>query len=194
MRLGTAHCSGQIEMRAMVNMSGPQSDETVNGLDTGIAALFKNNPRIQLAAVTYASTGGEQTFESSVIYNRLSDDPNFIPLKDQKKSYLTEKEIRAWFITAGFVDPEKILLLKNGYDPADEESWFFVKTRYGFIEIGWRKRVLSINWSETPARVIVTTDDVTKGTDMVHAWSVPKAIEYLTALRVELERPTGAEQ
>jgi hypothetical protein len=61
--------------------------------------------------------------------------------------------------------------------------WWFVRTHPGWIEIGWRKRVISIDWSDTPIRGIVTQDDLTKSQIMVHAYSMEKALEYLTTLR-----------
>jgi len=63
------------------------------------------------------------------------------------------------------------------------EPWWLFQTPIGLIEIGWRKRVISIDWSTTEIRKIVTQDDVTKNETLVHAWSVEKAIEYLKELR-----------
>lgn len=73
----------------------------------------------------------------------------------------------------------------------ERPSWL-VKTEHGLIEIGWRKRVIQIEWSETPARLLVTQDDVTKHNSLVHAWSVAKAIEYLAVLAVALKTPETA--
>ena len=60
-------------------------------------------------------------------------------------------------------------------------AWL-VKTSYGLIQIGWRKRVIAIEWSDTPIRTIVTDDNVTKSDTMVHAWSEETALKYLKAL------------
>lgn len=65
----------------------------------------------------------------------------------------------------------------------DISSWWLAKTQVGIIEIGWRKRVISIHWEDTSIKQIVTEDDVTKDVSGVHAYSVPKAVEYLTELR-----------
>lgn len=81
------------------------------------------------------------------------------------------------------------------YSPDDERyyqmiprlCWWFIKTPVGWIEIGWRKRVISINWEDTPVRKVVTADDVTKSDTLVHAYSVEKAIEYLRAFRLEMD-------
>jgi hypothetical protein len=68
------------------------------------------------------------------------------------------------------------------------EPWWFVKTRWGWIEIGWRKRVISICWADCAGPLDVTQDDVTKNGELVHAWSMVKAVEYLTTLREELQK------
>jgi len=81
--------------------------------------------------------------------------------------------------------------LANGYYPRSytsavlENPWWLVKTQYGLIEIGWRKRVISISWDFT--KCIVTSDEVTRGEDHVHAYSNLKAAEYLQALRTHME-------
>ncbi len=75
--------------------------------------------------------------------------------------------------------------LMNEYHSGSSEKqywhpWWLVKTEYGFIKIGWRKRVIHIEWSDTPIRAIVTIDELTKDPCYVHAYSVAKAVEYLT--------------
>lgn len=70
---------------------------------------------------------------------------------------------------------------------AHREPWWFVKTPYGWIEIGWRKRVILIDWTDCGGPHEVTADDVTKHGTLVHAWSTAKALEYLTRLKAALE-------
>ncbi len=67
------------------------------------------------------------------------------------------------------------------YDEVRTPWWLFM-TGIGPVQIGWRKRVLHIDWAGCAYRGIVTTDDVTKGDTYVHAWSVEKAVEYVRAL------------
>lgn len=64
----------------------------------------------------------------------------------------------------------------------EASPWFLVLTSLGLIKIGWRKRVLAIDWSATSLRTIVTADDVTKELHLVHAWSDAKAVGYLRRL------------
>lgn len=70
----------------------------------------------------------------------------------------------------------------------ETNPWWLVKTPAGIIKIGNRKRVISIDWSDTKIRGEITKDDVTKSDDMVHAWSMPKALEYMTALGVLIKK------
>lgn len=99
--------------------------------------------------------------------------------------------------------------IKNKYwpdaypDMIAKYPWWLVQTPLGMIEIGWRKRVISINWSDTgwkdPHYVPnaepkyrgryegITKDDTTKDATFVHAWSYADAVKYLTTLRHQLE-------
>lgn len=66
-----------------------------------------------------------------------------------------------------------------------KSPWFLVEVEHaGWVKLGWRKRVIDIDWGRTDIRVVVTEDQVTKDETMVHAWDYAKAIEYLSALRV----------
>jgi hypothetical protein len=100
-------------------------------------------------------------------------------------------------LTLAGLKPSRMWELTNGYwplAPAYDDvrcPWWLAQTSIGLIRIGWRKRVLSIEWDATPHRHVVTSDDVTKGETMVHAYSAAKAVEYLTALRVA---PTPPEE
>src|SRR6266481_5455787 len=109
---------------------------------------------------------------------------------------MNEDEMKAIFTLAG-IPVTKSWRLQNGYlsrpsqqketDPdcalyIVNDPWWLVRTPIGLIEIGWRKRVISINWKDSEIRKIVTEDDVTKEDYLVHAWSVEKAISYLRAL------------
>ncbi len=72
------------------------------------------------------------------------------------------------------------------YEEIRNSPWWLVKTPKGLIQIGWRKRVISINWSDTEIEKIVTEDEVTKDVLSVHAYSEEKAIEYLKALTTSI--------
>jgi hypothetical protein len=79
--------------------------------------------------------------------------------------------------------------LANGYWPdatvydAVRRPWWLFLTGIGPVQLGWRKRVMHIQWDACKVRGIVTTDDTTKEPTYVHAWKTEKAVEYLKALR-----------
>ena len=101
---------------------------------------------------------------------------------------MTEEQARALFLLAG-IDVSAVFKIENDYWPSayvearQKSPWWLLKTEYGLIRIGWRKRVISIDWTDTSVRKPVTEDDVTKGGTYVHAWTHAKAVEYLAALR-----------
>ncbi len=61
--------------------------------------------------------------------------------------------------------------------------WFIVTTRRGRIKVGWRKRVIVIDWSESnnrdTANAMFPNEDTTKDGCMIHAWSYAKARTYI---------------
>lgn len=100
----------------------------------------------------------------------------------------TENDIRALFHVAGYT-VQHLWELPNPYWPKSDDfdsvrtPWWLVMTQWGPIRVGRRKRVLAIHWEASSIRGDVTLDEVTKGDDHVHAWSIEKAVEYLVALR-----------
>lgn len=101
---------------------------------------------------------------------------------------MNEEQARALFVLAG-IEVQSIHRIENKYWPESyielrsKSPWWLAQTPVGLIQIGWRKRVISINWENTSVRQVVTADDVTKDDTGVHAWSYIKALEYLTTLR-----------
>ena len=96
-------------------------------------------------------------------------------------------EIEKVFVDAGFpaifMEP-----IPNEYfgdnDPWSLRSpWYIVTTRIGHFKVGWRKRVLVLDWERTEVKTTADTlfqnEDVTKGEHMIHCWSYAKATEYL---------------
>lgn len=65
-------------------------------------------------------------------------------------------------------------------------KWLEVTTRKGVIVIGWRKRVVNIDWSRSDikntAHDLFPDEDVTKGDYYIHAWGINKAKEYIDVL------------
>lgn len=118
---------------------------------------------------------------------------------------MKQEKAKALFLLAGF-EIENIFELVNQYWPEayqdliQQNPWWLVKTKHGLIKIGWRKRVINIDWSDTEYRAekfgdgvwpdSITKDEVTRSETNVHAWSYLKALEYLISLHVRLnEKP-----
>lgn len=102
-------------------------------------------------------------------------------------------DIEKVFVDAGFPVIFMEPIPNEYFGPNDPWSlrspWYVITTPIGHIKIGWRKRVLALDWSRSTVKVAVDTlfpsEDVTKGDHMIHAWSYAKATEYLTKLRTE---------
>jgi hypothetical protein len=106
---------------------------------------------------------------------------------------MTESQVRALFLLAN-IELLNLWQIENKYWPSayveeiKNSPWWLVKTELGIIEIGWRKRVISINWEDTGVKAIVTEDEVTKNETLVHAYSYIKALEYLIALKLAMKK------
>jgi hypothetical protein len=65
--------------------------------------------------------------------------------------------------------------------------WYIFKTSIGDIKIGWRKRVIVIDWSNTVVKktalnIFEKEENVTKSGYMIHADNYLKAKEYVRAI------------
>ena len=94
-----------------------------------------------------------------------------------------------------FSGPIFVEEIPNGYCNrycCEHLPWFVITTTKGRIQIGWRKRVLSIDWSETTisstADELFPDEDTTKGEQSIHAWSIEKAHYYINTI---LSSPKG---
>lgn len=76
--------------------------------------------------------------------------------------------------------------IPNEYDSESIEPWYSVTTYKGIIKIGWRKRVINIDWTlsdiEYNGRELFASEDVTKDDKFIHACSYEKAKEYIDKL------------
>jgi hypothetical protein len=101
--------------------------------------------------------------------------------KDAEKNRSKEREKLLSVFLLADIDVEKSWNIENGYY-GREADWLLVKTDLGLITIGWRKRVISIDWAETGISYLVE-DNVTKEETMCHAYSYDKAVRYLRGLK-----------
>lgn len=106
---------------------------------------------------------------------------------DPKNAEIAAKE-RADLIGL-FPSPVFVEEVVNGYDSGAYSRhlpWFIVTTTVGRFRLGWRKRVIHIEWEgidKAPtAEVLFPHEDVTKDGRLIHAWSLDKAREYVAAV------------
>lgn len=106
-----------------------------------------------------------------------------------RQSYRNEVEriYRDAGVTTIFVEE-----LPNGYCSDTcclNRPWFRVTSSIGHVVIGWRKRVMSIDWSTTTVKKsgeeLFPEEKVTKLDHGIHAWGADVAVEYLKKLHAE---------
>ena len=106
--------------------------------------------------------------------------------KDKKKNELEEKEKLLGIFMFADIKVLDHWDIKNGYS-GDVFDWLLVKTEYGLIQLGWRHRVIAIDWSDTGIEYLID-DDVTKDEHSCHAWSYEDAIKYLKGLKSKINK------
>lgn len=124
---------------------------------------------------------------------RQADDMIFAALDrghflQNQESIENGKEVKKK-ILALFNEPIFVEEIPNGYCSRAcciNYPWFIVTTKIGHIKIGWRKRVINIDWSKTivkaTAENLFPNEEVTMEGHSIHAWGYEKAKEYLDIL------------
>ena len=103
------------------------------------------------------------------------------------------KKFEALLTIAGFQLNANMYKLINGRSGHGYPSWYLFETTLGKIQMGWRKRVIHIEWFETGAKIPnLTNDEVTKDDTYGHAWGYGIALDYLETLhRILSERDSN---
>lgn len=109
-------------------------------------------------------------------------DPRKLALKEQWLAALFKTLIQADFRNFSYQE------VPNEYDSWSQFlPWMIIGVNDSFFKIGWRKRVIVIDWEKTQikqqADVLFPKEEVTKGDRMIHAWGYEKATEYLKVLQ-----------
>lgn len=110
---------------------------------------------------------------------------------ENKKRYLVDFKI---LFTTAKLDPIYIEEMSNQYCSRHcciDKPWYRITSKIGPIKIGWRKRVIHIDWSESAVKAsgpdLFPDEDVTVSDSFIHAWSYEKAVKYLTRLKEAYE-------
>lgn len=105
---------------------------------------------------------------------------------DKRNDHVTE--LTELFKSAGF-NTIHIEIIGNQYCSdacCYKYPWIIVTTKKGRIKLGWRKRVMNLDWSESDIKAIGTElfkdEKTTTGEHYIHCWGKDKAIEYLKKL------------
>lgn len=111
-------------------------------------------------------------------------------LKKEKEAHLLE--LKSLFNEiAPIIYVEEIPNQYCGLSCCFNTPWAVVTTQIGHIQIGWRKRVINIDWTKTlvkaSGKAIFPMEEVTRSESYesvryVHAWGYEKATEYLKKL------------
>lgn len=90
------------------------------------------------------------------------------------------------FLNAGIEGNFKAI--PNGYN-SDEfyDPWFEVKTPFGVFTVGWRRRVISLEWENISIDMsIFSEEDVTKWESGIHVYGTENLTRYLKMIRNHL--------
>lgn len=126
---------------------------------------------------TYRIQTGDETLFRRMIFEHL-DCHKHRMREDSRESF------RKIFVLAGFA-VDKMIEIPNEYGSFSYNgAWYKVITPQGLFKIGWRKRVIELDWSATGLQCMHLFDgeDVTKGNMMIHCWGDEKAVEYLAKI------------
>ncbi len=114
---------------------------------------------------------------NSILQETYRSDPKTIAAKEEQRTGLLS-------VFDGYLIYAKEI--PNEYDSHYGFPWFLVTTQKGPIKIGWRKRVIIIDWSQceyaASSETLFTGEAVTKDEYSIHAWGYEKAKEYIQTI------------
>ena len=160
-------------------LTGFESLGSIGSLGVRIEVAGSNLPDLEIDDIRDAGYKAMDSIKEAITAAIMAADP-----KAQERAKEEREEILGCFDGPIYVEE-----IPNGYGKQGccrHLPWFVVTTAVGRIKIGWRKRVIEIDWSETKgtaeAETLFAAEDVTKGTRYIHAWSVKKAKSYVAAI------------
>jgi hypothetical protein len=133
-------------------------------------------PDLEQESVRYAAYDAARLIESAVMEAIVKADP---------RTRQRQQEERAALVGL-FSEPIYVAELPNGYSDHWSSKcypWFEITTTKGRFKVGWRKRVIYVEWMkevcEKTAAQLFPDEDVTKDGRMIHAWSIEDAKRYV---------------
>ena len=157
----------------------------------GMESFGEHGYGIKIFVASTAGVPKTDNFKDALyrIGGELEQELQAAVLATDKNALLRAAEER--HVVRGLFGDHKIFVetIPNGYCSracCRHLPWFVVTTGIGRIKIGWRKRVINIDWSDTTlktsAELLFPDEDVTKYEHLIHAWSLDKAREYLNRI------------
>ena len=135
--------------------------------------------------VTESSSEGLKSILSDASYDLQRKIQEYIIRNDPGAVKSREEVITK--LKSLFKSPVYSKEVPNEYWNSDAMSykspWLMVTTKHGLIRVGWRKRVIEIDWStsdiKSTAQELFPEENVTKNGRLIHAWSYNDADRYL---------------
>lgn len=137
-----------------------------------------DNDRMQQA--TYQA---EQIIRNALQCEMVLNDPERVQNAEARRRKLIDQ----------FPEPIYVQEIPNEYWGGDHpagilDPWLLITTKIGVFKVGWRKRVIVLDWEKTDigtsvnARDTFRGEDTTKDWTSIHCWGYDKLGEYVTAL------------
>ena len=93
-----------------------------------------------------------------------------------------EKQLRALVLLSG-MEYSEVHTLPNGYDSRGgrDDPWLLFIVKGGTFTLGWRKRVINVEWTVADADPITEEDQkwITHSLRNFHAWGYAQALHFL---------------
>lgn len=102
-------------------------------------------------------------------------------------------------LTLAGLKPTHKWQLVNQYGSVEYRgSWWLFKTTIGLIRLGWRHRVIEIDYSQIPVNESILDEEDTDVTEdrtrrYAHAWTDEKCLSYLKNLRDLAEKDAASD-
>lgn len=174
---------------------------SIDGSDFGVKLFVKRPPETIERIANLSDTREDLSLSDKelagclfgktcrVAYDMLHKQAAELDPATWERAKKTKAEFVKAFDDAGF-DAIFMEEIPNEYFGADDpwgmsDPWYIVTTKVGHIKVGWRKRVILLDWDRTTLEdttALFSDDDVTKGDTMIHAWNYEKLTSYLESL------------
>lgn len=148
-----------------------------------IEVAGSNLPDLGLDSISNAAYEAARVIQAEIMAAAVAANP------DARRTAIEERQAILDVFSSPHISPIFVEEIQNGYCPdwcCRHLPWFVVTTQVGRIKIGWRKRVISIEWEDTvrtaTAEELFPGEDTTKGEKFIHAWGYEKAKEYVMAI------------